>query len=326
MKVVRNKGSIVAAGSQTAKILNGDDGGEDQEDGLPPPATSLIVARKTTPAPINAPEPTKRRMSKAERRRAKSGKPPPAPAPAPPATQSSESRSFKSDDYIEYDRGFTQRDREVEAALQPSAGDGKNAQSAAMEMEQHMLDIVGDENIDLVKKQRIMRWDKSKRKYIQTTVGDEASGMTQAKKVRLESGIQKAGKDMKLGQLYEKWQKKTNKSVGRAGVMDDVDVDMEEARRENDPGQKEAKKANPRWMTKEKMEQKKANKLKNDQDMKSRSEIKKKKEQDMKNKIKNMKKSDRASYVKHIKSKEKGDGEGKATTGKGGKGKGKFRK
>ena len=149
-----------------------------------------------------------------------------------------------------------------------------------MEMEQHMLDIVGDENIDLVKKQRIMRWDKSKRKYIQTTVGDEASGMTQAKKVRLESGIQKAGKDMKLGQLYEKWQKKTNKSVGRAGVMDDFDADIEEARRENDGGSDKPKKQNPRWMTKEKMEQKKANKTQNQQEMKSRSELKKKKVRD----------------------------------------------
>lgn len=112
-----------------------------------------------------------RRMSKAERKRAKSGKAPPAPTSK---SKSEPPKSFKSSDYIEYDRGFTQRDREVEAALQPSAGDGKSAQSAALEMEQHMLDIVGDENIDLVKKQRIMRWDKSKRKYIQTTVGDEA--------------------------------------------------------------------------------------------------------------------------------------------------------
>jgi inhibitor of KinA sporulation pathway (predicted exonuclease) len=145
--------------------------------------------------------------------------------------------------------------------------------------------------------------------------------MTQAKKVRLESGIQKAGKDMKLGQLYEKWQKKTNKSVGRAGVMDDMDTDIEEARRENDPSEKAPKKQNPRWMTKEKMEQKKANKTQNQQEMKSRSELKKKKELDLKNKIKNMKKSDRASYVKHMK--EKAGVGGKDKGGSKGKSKGK---
>jgi hypothetical protein len=37
-----------------------------------------------------------------------------------------------------------------------------------------MFDIVGDENDRLVK--RMMRWDKAKHKYVQTTVGSELSG------------------------------------------------------------------------------------------------------------------------------------------------------
>ena len=51
-----------------------------------------------------------------------------------------------------------------------------------------MLDIVGDENVNLINRQRMMRWDKSKQKYVQTTVGDELSGESKTKRTRLESG------------------------------------------------------------------------------------------------------------------------------------------
>ena len=33
---------------------------------------------------------------------------------------------------------------------------------------------------------------------------------------------------MKLGELYEKWQKKNNKSIGRMGVFDDVKSEFDE--------------------------------------------------------------------------------------------------
>ena len=90
-----------------------------------------------------------------------------------------------------------------------------------------MLDIVGDENVDLVKRQRMMRWDKSKRKYIQTTVGEELSGDSKSKKMRLESGQLVKSDKVKLGELYEKWQKRTNRSIGRVGVFDDMTEDTD---------------------------------------------------------------------------------------------------
>jgi hypothetical protein len=89
-------------------------------------------------------------------------------------------------------------------------------------MEDAMLDIVGDEQADLAQKQRMMRWDKAKRKYVQTTVGSELSGDSKSKKLRLESGKLIKSDKMKLGDMYEKWQKKTNRSIGRVGVFDDV--------------------------------------------------------------------------------------------------------
>jgi hypothetical protein len=66
----------------------------------------------------------------------------------------------------------------------------------------------------------MMRWDKSKRKYIQTTVGAELSGESRSKRVKLESGQIVKSDKLKLGEVYEKWQKKTNRSVGRDGVFD----------------------------------------------------------------------------------------------------------
>lgn len=127
---------------------------------------------------------------------------------------------------ITHDTAAAARERQMEAAMQPSASStSKGAQNLAYRIEENMLDIVGDENVDLVKRQRMMRWDKSKRKYIQTTVGDELSGDSKSKKMRLESGQLVKTDKAKLGELYEKWQKKTNKSIGRVGVFDDVTED-----------------------------------------------------------------------------------------------------
>jgi len=78
---------------------------------------------------------------------------------------------------------------QMEAAMQPSAASSaKGSTALAFRIEENMLDIVGDENVDLIKRQRMMRWDKCKRKYVQTTVGDELSGESKTKRTRLESG------------------------------------------------------------------------------------------------------------------------------------------
>jgi len=116
----------------------------------------------------------------------------------------------------------------VEASLQPSSDtQGRNdLRTNALRLEETMLDLVGDENADMVKHHRIMRWDKSKRKYIQTTLA-AATSETYSKRIKLESGQTVKFNDdrAKLGQLYEKWQKKTNQSIGRTGVFDDGNDD-----------------------------------------------------------------------------------------------------
>ena len=145
-------------------------------------------------------------MSKAERKKLKKSGgvvPPPAPLSTKKKAKQTINTDFRDNEhYMDVSQKNSQRSADVEAALQPSFGFGKDSKSSALAMQSAMLDIVGDENKDMVSKTRIMRWDKQKRKYIQTTVGDEASGMTHAKKVRLESGHTVKGKKAKLGDLY----------------------------------------------------------------------------------------------------------------------------
>ena len=177
------------------------------------------------------------------------------------------------------------RSRRIEAALQPSASsNSKSVTSLAYRIEENMLDIVGDENVDLVKRQRIMRWDKSKRKYVQTTVGDELSGDSKSKKMRLESGQLVKSDKLKLGELYEKWQKKTNRSIGRVGVFDDVAEDAD-----GGVGEFVSKKG-------QKGSNNNSNRKRTDDVKKTAVTIRKEREEKEKMRIKNMKRADRRKF------------------------------
>ena len=151
-----------------------------------------------------------------------------------------------------------------------------------------MLDIVGDEQADLAQKQRMMRWDKSKRKYIQTTVGSELSGDSKSKKLRLESGQLVKSDKRKLGDMYEKWQKKTNRSIGRVGVFDDVtDADSSVPETGIEKGRKSAA---------------------GSEKTKSATQIRKEREAKQNAKIKNMKKGDRRRVERKDKGTKKENG------------------
>ena len=134
------------------------------------------------------------------------------------------------EDAVTYDREGLERSQAVEAAMQPSAssrGQISGASAAAVRLEESALDLIGDEAADMVMKSRMMRWDKSKRKYIQTTVGAELSGESWSKRTKLESGKVVRANKLEPGAIYEKWQKKTKRSVGRVGVFDDVTAEGE---------------------------------------------------------------------------------------------------
>jgi len=244
MKAVRNKGeALVVAGSSTANRINdkkdadndsvtNDNNTDTEAEGNETTASKHEVSSAVEVPVIRRPQ---QFLSKAERRRQtkakKSGQPISAPSnfteSNTKATMKLHSSSGFRDPtfYIENDLtgGNTEeanRARRMEAAMQPSAG-LKGIVGQAYRIEEAMLDVVGDENEEMVQKQRMMRWDKSKRKYVQTTVGEELRGDSKSKKMRLESGQLVKGDKLKLGELYVKWQKKTNRSIGRTGVFDD---------------------------------------------------------------------------------------------------------
>ncbi len=251
MKMARDKGSsLVVAGSAVAQELNGDVVVDDQgpvidgmmnvgddDDNVAEQDIDDTIGSSTQPNMVES----KRRMSKAERKKRKKN-PNYKPSldshgdevkahdglPSSKRAKTKRGSDFRDeanfiDSKVIPDTAAAARERQMEAAMQPSASNSaKGTLALAHRIEESMLDIVGDENIDLVKRHRMMRWDRSKRKYVQTTVGDELSGMSTTQRTKLESGQMVDSKKMKIGELYEKWQKKTNRSIGRVGVFDDV--------------------------------------------------------------------------------------------------------
>jgi hypothetical protein len=242
MRMVRDKGTtLVVAGSEVAQdqreVDENDNLGEEERmnrrNDDEKSKTDFKPAKIIKPVVIES----KARMSKAERRRLKKN-PDADPSTGKSNNQYEEKRQkdmrgrdFRDESFfIENDFASnseeSQRQRRMEAAMQPSAANSvKGITGNAMRLEEAMLDVVGDENDQLIKKQRMMRWDKSKRNYVQTSVGAELSGTSYSKRVKLESGQIVKKDKLKLGEIYEKWQKKTNRSVGRNGVFDNDGLD-----------------------------------------------------------------------------------------------------
>ena len=298
MRMAHNKGeTLVIAGSMNAQKMNGDeineliDENEDLADykelakqGIDIYEKKNMKGFRVLSIPIEKQE-VKRPLSKAERKKLKKGETMKTTAETNQQTKKTKEKRgsefrdetfFIENDYTA-DTAEAARSRQIEAAMQPSASSNlKGASGAALRLEEAMIDIVGDEQVDLAQKQRMMRWDKTKRKYVQTTVGQELSGDSKTKKIRLESGQLVKNDKAKLGELYEKWQKKTNRSIGRQGVFDEVTDGFADAPVPLSTGKFEGK------------EEKK----------KTATQIRKEREVNQNSKLKNMKKSDRRRVEK----------------------------
>jgi len=295
MALAQQKGtSMVVAGSDKALQLNGEMDGPSAEE------IEFMAAKSAEPAPKIT---EKRRLSKADRKKMKKNGSSDTQMPSSDTVQETRVKDKRGSDfrdkafYMETIAANTQEDarsRHIEAAMQPSATSNNNGMgmASALRLEEAMLDIVGDENIDMVKNQRITRWDKNKRKYVQTTLGMETSGMSKTKKLKLESGKIVKNDKAKLGELYEKWQKKTNKSIGRVGVFDDVD--------EYDP----TTVADPSGYARKTPVLKKKKQAEDDGIM-TATQIRKKREGDSKMKIKNMPKKERSQLFANKRSAQK---------------------
>ena len=179
MKIARDKGSaLVIAGSKSAQELNGDevvdsvevDNIENDSKLLLGEDDALSGAKSQSESQVVVNTEGKRRLSKAERKRMKKD-----PNYKPYVTNnddvSKKSKGKRGTDFrdnlnfiendVTHDTAAAARSRQMEAAMQPSAASSSKGSAAlAYRIEGDMLDIVGDENIDLVKQQRMMRWDK----------------------------------------------------------------------------------------------------------------------------------------------------------------------
>jgi hypothetical protein len=233
----------------------------------------------------------KKRMSKAERKRLKVGQKSATIVNNEERGILKKGKDFRdNENYIDVESAYDERSRKIDASLQPSAGEGNSLRSNALRLEESMLNILGDESADLVKHHRIMRWDKSKRKYVQTTLGAESSGESKSKRLKVESGQLVKHDKAKLGQLYEKWQKKTHKSIGRISVFDDV-VDSEDVQAARDVNIRVQRSGPAGFDTKDQPKRKSA------------AQIRKEREDRSNLKRKNMKKSDRKRFESRNKAK-----------------------
>ena len=307
MALAQQKGtSMVVAGSDKALQLNGEMDGPSAEVDEDMAATSAEPAPKIT---------EKKRLSKADRKKMKKNSSSDTQVPSSSTVIETRVKDKRGSDFrdkafymdtIAADTEEDARSRHIEAAMQPSAANNNvgMGMASALRLEEAMLDIVGDENIDMVKNQRITRWDKNKRKYVQTTIGMETSGMSKTKKLKLESGKTVKGDKAKLGELYEKWQKKTNKSIGRVGVFDDVDDDPTTV-------------ADPSGYARKTPVVKKKKQAEDDGIM-TATQIRKKRESDNKMKIKNMPKRERSQLFANKRSAQKKVTEDARANGQGG--------
>jgi ATP-dependent RNA helicase DDX54/DBP10 len=308
MRLAHDKGTVmVVAGSEKALELNGDSN-----------ANESIQTQQKILEESSKPVVEKKRLSKAERKKLKNGGQLVSSisnlntrndAKRVKDKRGSDFRdaSFYIDNTSSSNTAEEKRSQTIEAAMQPSASLGKDGLSSALRLEEAMLDIVGDENADLVKNIRVKRWDSKKRKYIQTTLGGETSGMSWSKRMKLESGKIVKSDKAKLGELYEKWQKKTNKSIGRVGVFDDV-TDMTD-----DADTVGYAKRTPKAQLKTNDNVK--------DDIKTATEIKKSREKKKKQQIKNMPKKERAKMFAEKRSAQKEMAAKAAAKGKGWQGK-----
>ena len=102
----------------------------------------------------------------------------------------------------------------VEDRMQVRGNSDSNDNRSAIE--DAVLNLAADDNSDLVKKRSLMRWDKSKMKYV------EENSLNTTKQVRNEAGVLVNQKDGAKGKptFYETWVQKTNQRIPMAGSME----------------------------------------------------------------------------------------------------------
>jgi len=195
-----------------------DENAEDNDDEIEEDKPKVVIQKpQIKQENKEEPKPKKVYLSKAQRKRLKQNKPLPTSKPK-------DKNSYRDENnYISTEPPTTQNQKTQ------ILSQSETKPHAYLTLQQNMLDIVGDENADLVQKHRITRWDKNKRKYVTSTLGLEVDkiGMSSSKKVKLENGTVMKKDKLKVGKIFEKWQKK-KKNLGDSIFDDEFDGDTNE--------------------------------------------------------------------------------------------------
>eukprot|EP00516_Mucochytrium_quahogii_P000327 CAMPEP_0203745518 /NCGR_PEP_ID=MMETSP0098-20131031/1229_1 /ASSEMBLY_ACC=CAM_ASM_000208 /TAXON_ID=96639 /ORGANISM=" , Strain NY0313808BC1" /LENGTH=865 /DNA_ID=CAMNT_0050633317 /DNA_START=301 /DNA_END=2895 /DNA_ORIENTATION=- len=155
---------------------------------------------------------SKKRLSKAARKRLKAGKHEPSVPSA--AASNKNAKSYKDPAFfIEAMPDGYDHTTEAHMAINKRADD--HDITTTTRLEDALLDLTPDDEKDIASKQRSYHWDKRKKKYIKATMEEHVK----SKRMKNESGGMINIKNR--GEIYEKWQLKTKKRVANQGGEED---------------------------------------------------------------------------------------------------------
>ncbi|KAJ1460919.1 P-loop containing nucleoside triphosphate hydrolase protein [Pelagophyceae sp. CCMP2097] len=209
------------------------DASDDEDEDEDSPAAFTASSRNVVlglfgdPSAEEAPAVDRKRLSKADRKRQKTGA---AAAPVEPKDEAKDAVTFKdSTHYIEYN---ATNFGEMEEVLGHRRDRGDDAVgNASARLEAAMLDVTPDEALEMAKKKRMFKWDARKRKYVQQTVAELTDKARGNRKIRTESGkmVNKDDATSTAGDMYRKWAERTKRPAGDmdAGEADDGGVEVQ---------------------------------------------------------------------------------------------------
>ena len=146
-------------------------------------------------------KPTKRRLSKAERRKLRKG------GSISKNTSKEKPTSFRDESFY-ISTGPSSREDEI----------GETAMSVRREIDQVTFDIMGDETDRMKRdKQRGMLWDSKRGRYIKTSAKELRESRALSKQHKKDRAMGRVTQKKEFGKIYEKWSRRSKRRVGAIG-------------------------------------------------------------------------------------------------------------
>jgi ATP-dependent RNA helicase DDX54/DBP10 len=162
---------------------------------------------------------SKRRLSKAERRRAKRQQYQRAQKQKKPAPSKATAKKYRDESFY---MPMVSDDKDRDDALNTGMSMASGAKDVAeirefgesRSIDQQVMELVADDASEIFRQRNVLRWDKSKKKYVQEKAG--------AKRMRDEGGNMVSMKNYEP-KRYEKWKQQTHMSIPSVGDVERED-------------------------------------------------------------------------------------------------------